>query len=219
MPREIKVVLFDLGGVLVELTGVPVMLDWAQETMTPEQLGVKWLSSPTVRAFETGRMSSDEFAEKLVVEMAFSVSTDEFIAAFTYWPKGLYPGVIELLQRIPPKYMLATLSNTNALHWSRAMSEMKLLDYFQYHFPSHLLGVLKPDPEVFEHVIDHLSCEPASVLFIDDNLLNVNAARAIGICAQEAKGVTGAEQVLIEYGVISELVKGPLCQRKVSYSL
>lgn len=202
MSREIHVVLFDLGGVLVELAGVPVMLDWTKETMTPEQLWGKWLSSPTVRAFETGRMGSDEFAEKLVLEMSLPVSPAEFIDAFTYWPRGLYPGVPALIQRIPAAYTLAILSNTNALHWSRVMNEMQLLDCFQHHFASHLLGMLKPDSEVFEHVIDYLKCEPASVLFMDDNRLNVDAARSVGMCAQETKGVSGAEQVLLEYGVI-----------------
>jgi putative hydrolase of the HAD superfamily len=62
--------------------------------------------------------------------------------------------------------------------------------------------MLKPDQEVFEHVITNLNCAPASVLFIDDNLLNVNAAKAAGMQAQEAKGVQAAERVLMAYGVI-----------------
>jgi hypothetical protein len=57
--RPIRVILFDLGGVLVELTGVSTLLSWTESLITPEIVWKTWLSSPAVRQFETGRLKAE----------------------------------------------------------------------------------------------------------------------------------------------------------------
>lgn len=66
------------------------------------------------------------------------------------------------------------------------------------HFPSHILGMLKPDPEVFEHVVQSLACKPASILFLDDNTINVTGARKIGMAAYQVKGPEDVKKVFQE---------------------
>ncbi len=198
----IRVVLFDLGGVLVELSGVAALLGWMNNKLSPEELFAVWLRSPAVRAFERGQSTPELFAERLVEEISLPVTAQQFLTDFTGWPKALLPGALELVQRVSPSYVRATLSNTNMLHWSRLMDEMKLADAFDHHFASHLTGKIKPDEEAFQQVVDELECEPSSIFFIDDNLLNVEAAARVGIQAVQVKGVEGAEQALIEAGVI-----------------
>ncbi len=87
MANRIEVVLFDLGGVLIELSDVSTMMRWAKDTETTEQLWTQWLTSPTVRAFETGDIGPRDFAEQLIEEMALPVQPEMFIEAFTNWPK------------------------------------------------------------------------------------------------------------------------------------
>jgi glucose-1-phosphatase len=69
-------------------------------------------------------------------------------------------------------------------------------------FSSHLTGKIKPDPEAFEHVVDMLGCEPPEVLFLDDNLPNVEAARLIGMQAQRVRGVEESRAVLETAGIL-----------------
>ena len=202
MVNRIQVILFDLGGVLIELTGLPTMLSWTKNAKTPEQLWVQWLTSPAVRAFETGRIGPRDFAEQLIEEMALPVHPEAFIEAFTAWPKGLFPGAMALVERIPSHYTRAALSNSNALHWPRLLHDMGLDGVFEHMFASHLIGKLKPDPEVFEHVMETLDCEPSAVLFLDDNRLNVEAARAAGMQAVEVAGLQQAEQTLTVFQII-----------------
>jgi HAD superfamily hydrolase (TIGR01493 family) len=202
MANQIQVVLFDLGGVLIELAGVPTMLSWTQDAETPEKLWAQWLASPAVRAFETGRIGPEDFAEQLIKEMALPVQPEAFIEAFTDWPKGLFPGATALVERIPSHYTRAALSNSNALHWPRIMHDMGLDGVFEHTFASHLMGKLKPDPEVFEHVMETLDCDPAAVFFMDDNRLNVEAAQAFGMLAVEVAGLQGAEQALTAFQII-----------------
>jgi hypothetical protein len=53
--KEIRVVLFDVGGVLVELSGLAILLSWLWHRAA-EQVRTLWLTSPIVRSFETARM-------------------------------------------------------------------------------------------------------------------------------------------------------------------
>ncbi|MBK7792074.1 MAG: hypothetical protein IPJ62_05830 [Betaproteobacteria bacterium] len=55
----------------------------------------------------------------MVREFALPVTPADFLAAFAHWPRSLYPGVPELLAALAPRYRLASVSNTNALHWDR----------------------------------------------------------------------------------------------------
>jgi putative hydrolase of the HAD superfamily len=195
--------MFDLGGVLIEFTGVPTLLRWLGGRVSPEQMWPLWLGSPVVRDFEAGRVEPDVFADRLIADLGLPVDRAEFLDEFARWPTGLYAGAAELIARIPASYVRATLSNTNVVHWPRITGEMRLGELFDHHFPSHLTGRLKPDREVFTHVAEALGCAPSAILFLDDQPLNVEAARAAGLGAVQVSGVAGAEAALMAAGVIA----------------
>jgi glucose-1-phosphatase len=213
---QISAILFDLGGVLVELTGAPILLSWIGNRMTPEDLWSMWLSSPVVRSFETGQSDPEVFANELIKEMTLPVSAEEFLREFTSWPKDLFPGALQLVRRIPRNYLRATLSNTNAMRWPRLMGEMRLGDVFDYHFASHLIGRIKPDEDAFQYVdedafqyvIETLGRRAREILFLDDNKLNVEAAKRIGMKAVQVRGAEEAGEILSELRVIKELCEG-----------
>ena len=198
-------VLFDLGGVLVETAGVPTMLGWLANRVSSEELWKMWLESPAVRAFETGLTDADSFAGELIAEMALPVRQEKLIEEFTLWPRGLFPGALELISQIPPQYTRATLSNSNAIHWPRLMEELRLAKAFDQHFASHLIGKIKPDEEVFHHVTYALQCGAEEILFLDDNKLNVEAAAGVGMKAIRVRGVAAAERALRDAGVIENI--------------
>ena len=203
----IDIILFDLGGVLVELSGIPTMLEWTRNKYNVEELGEIWLQSPSVRSFETGRSTPDRFAKDVITEMDLPVTKDEFIQRFTHWPMGLFPGVPELLDRLKPDYRLACFSNSNSLHWPVLMDDMALKAKFNNRFGSHLIGKVKPDKEAFAYVINQLKCKPSSILFLDDNILNVQSAKEIGMVAYCVKGPGEIERVLEKTGIsISKVI-------------
>ena len=201
-PRQIQVILFDLGGVLVELTGMPTMLGWLGGRITADELWTRWLNSPTVRDFERGRVSPELFADQIVREMSLPVAAEEFLITFTGWITGLYPGALELVNSLPAEITRATLANTCVLHWPRLMNNLALERHFHHHFPSHLTGRIKPDKEAFQHVLETLGCRPGAALFLDDNKLNVETATSMGIHAACVKGPVEARQALAEAGIL-----------------
>lgn len=200
--EKIDVVLFDGGGVLVELQGIPTMLGWLDNKTSVEELWKLWLTSPVVRRFETGRATPDEFAHEIIHEMSLPVSPQEFISRFQSWLTGLYPDALEMVCSVPERFTRATLCNTNVLHWPRLMAEFHLEKHFQHHFPSHLTGKIKPDREAFENVLGNLGCQAGAVLFLDDNILNVEAARSVGLHAAQVRGPAEARQALVAAGIV-----------------
>jgi len=201
---RIGVLLFDVGGVLVQLSGIETMLDWLGNSMTAEELWARWLRSASVRQFETGQTQASEFAVSVTREFGLDIEPAQFLKSFEGWPLGLYPGVMDMLARIPGRYRRALLSNSNALHWPRLMKDMGLEVAFEHRFVSHLTGKIKPDSAAFEDVVNSLGCSPQHVLFIDDNMLNVEAAKTFGMQAARAVGPLEAQRVLTEFGIINE---------------
>jgi HAD superfamily hydrolase (TIGR01509 family) len=201
-PVDVRVLLFDVGGVLVQLSGVDTMLEWMGNVVTADELWPMWLQSASVRKFETGQIDAHEFADRVISEFGLAVEPQRFLESFTGWPTGLYPGTMEMLERIPRSYRRALLSNSNALHWPKVLNDMGLGLAFDSHFVSHLTGRIKPDSDAFEHVVDSLGCLPGEVLFLDDNSLNVEAARGMGMHAIRVLGASEALRALTDLGII-----------------
>ena len=65
------------------------------------------------------------------------------------------------------------------------------------------LGMVKPDREIFDHVVADLGIAGSAVLFLDDNQLNVAAARKAGLNAELAKGIEAAREALVSYRLIA----------------
>lgn len=195
-------VLFDLGGVLVELGGVRDFGDMINEP-DDSRVWSRWLESGWVRRYERGRCSTEDFARGLVGEFGLSCSEGEFLERFRAWPRGLIGGARELVEAVASRVAVACLSNTNELHWRHQADAWRLAELFPTRFLSHELGLIKPDREIFEHVVGALALPAEAVLFLDDNQLNVDAARAAGLRAERVQGPAAARAQLGRHGVLA----------------
>jgi len=196
MTARIEALLFDLGGVFIEVVGAERMVQWCPALKDTDELWRRWLGSPAVRAYESGRATRAQFAQSVIDEFALPVDSAAFLDEFAWWPRRLYDDSLTLLQSLKPRYRLASLSNTNELHWARFEREWQLPSHFHANFPSYAVGRLKPDADYFEHVLETLDVAPERALFIDDNALNVEAAARLGINARKAIGPTGVRAAL-----------------------
>jgi FMN phosphatase YigB (HAD superfamily) len=201
MSGDIEIVLFDLGGVLIDFGGVDPMKALAG-IESDDELWQRWLTCRWVRSFERGECSAEHFAAGVVDDWELPIEPTAFLTAFESWPGGVLPGADELLERVQRTTPAGCLSNTNSLHWEHNFGRWPLLDAFDYRFLSFELGVLKPDLDLFERVAELLPSPAAKVLFIDDNLLNVEGAITAGFQAAHARGVAEAEHALVAAGVV-----------------
>ena len=96
----------------------------------------------------------------------------------------------------------AVLSNTNVVHWEQENRDWDLEGLVDEHFLSFRTGRLKPDADAYEEVCERMGVAPAAVLFLDDNLPNVEGARAVGMAAEHVVGFGAARRVLRERGLL-----------------
>jgi putative hydrolase of the HAD superfamily len=201
--EQIEVVLFDIGGVLARFAGLEVLRELTDSDSELE-VAARWLRSPVVRRFESGGCSNEEFAAGVVEEWDLPYTASEFLEIFPTWLDDPFAGAEEMIRQTAARVGVGCLSNTNALQWHGMISKWPLSDLFEerFRFLSFDLAAVKPDPEIYELVIERLPAPPAHVLFLDDNPLNVEAAHAAGLRAEQAIAVDGAREVLARYGLL-----------------
>jgi putative hydrolase of the HAD superfamily len=197
----IDVVLFDLGGVLVELGGIGAMGELSG-IADEEELWRRWLGCPWVREFERGGCSPEAFAAGVVEDWGLPLSPAEFLSSFATWIVGPYPGAVELATEVQARVPIGLLSNTNALHWAEHGAALGFVDAFDHRFLSFELGVLKPDRALFDRIAGLLPSARERVLLLDDNQINVDGARAAGFRAERTVGPQAARAALVEAGVL-----------------
>ncbi len=197
-----RCVLFDLGGVLVRLQAVGPMSQLVGSSSDAE-FWCRWLASRWVRDFERGRCSSSEFAAGIAAEWGMTASADSFLEAFENWPEALYDGALALVADVRRAVPVGCLSNSNPLHWNRFASLWHLDRLFDVRFLSHEMGLVKPDRELFEHVVGRLEAPPESIVFLDDNQANVTGAQEAGLTAVKVSGPSEARRELEKLGILS----------------
>ena len=196
--EEVKVVLLDLGGVLMRLHDP---LDTFGIELHDDEFLEKWLLSTAVRKLERGDISAEHFAIEIVDEFALTYAPQEFLQRFNRWPDAFFNGIPDLLKAIAQNYHVALLSNTNAIHWERDDIAGQLEPLIDSLFLSYRTGLVKPESAAFEHVLDTLDVTAAQVLFLDDNVLNIDAANRCGMQAQLTRGFDSLVKNLNRAGV------------------
>ncbi|MCL2377367.1 MAG: HAD family phosphatase [Defluviitaleaceae bacterium] len=176
---SIKVILFDIGGVLVELAVTKKLSELIKDEITLERYAI----SKYIRLYESGQCDTKEFAGGLIEELGLAITPENFIDDFSSFVKGFFPGAPELLRHLKPKYTLACLSNTNAIHWDGLRERISIDGYFHHVFLSYEIGKLKPQLDFYTYAIDRLGCVPQEIAFFDDSEANVKAGVAAGMNA------------------------------------
>lgn len=128
--------------------------------------------------------------EKL--DAVFAEAFDAFASARCW---RLHEGAEDLLASLKQRgYKLALLSNSDK-RFRRVFSELGISSYFSYIFLSGELGYEKPDPRLFDRVLQTLGVSPEEVLHVGDNArLDGEGARQAGwnaaILGQEISSLT-----------------------------
>jgi len=193
----VEVLLFDLGGVLVEFSGVRDVAPLLRVEATESEILERWNCCPHTKAFGLGLLSREDFAEHFVRDWGVDLPPEDFVQAFRSWSKTLLPGAEELLASLRPRFRLAALSNSNELHWERNVNDLGVNDLFDVAISSHQVGFCKPDPRIYEVALGRLDVSPDAVMFFDDVHANVVAASRLGMRAFQVNGVEGVRERLI----------------------
>ena len=171
---------------------------YLREAQSYEDMRNRWLLSPSIKKFETGKSDTTEFASDFINEWTLTIPPSQFIDEFSIWLQGPYDGALDLLDSLKKDYVLACLTNSNELHWDRIKESSGFGSCLHHLYSSHEIGVAKPDIAAFEYVISNLGVKPKSVVFFDDNQMNIDAAKGLGIESHKVCGFTELNQKLKE---------------------
>jgi glucose-1-phosphatase len=186
---KIENIIFDLGGVLLDI-------DFSRTARAFEALGFTNIeqqfnfhnSIGLFNRMETGQLSNETFLDALAAEAPQPVSSLALSQAWNAILIGFRKSSILHLSELATRYRLFLLSNTNRLHYdtfsalfTRDTGLQKLEDCFTHAWFSHDLGMRKPDPAIYQKVIQLGRLEASATLFIDDSLANVEGARSVGL--------------------------------------
>ncbi|HYO79234.1 MAG TPA: HAD family phosphatase [Thermoanaerobaculia bacterium] len=194
--------LFDLGNTLIKLAYERVLENICRDSSVKRDELIDILESAGgYRDMERGAVTFWEFYEMLCEKSGYRGSIRDFHAVWSDFFDGPILGMEELLERIRERYRVAFLSNSNEVHAELIPKKFATLfqkdDRFVF---SHRFKVAKPDPEIYRRALEVLGAPAAQVVFIDDLLENVTAARSIGMQAfQFIDTVTLVRQLEAEY--------------------
>ena len=190
MEKNIKNIVFDLGGVLVDLDFKAAIngLQQAGFANVKEQL-YALDQGGIFQKFELGEMTADEFRTAIRENSTVTLTDEEVDNLWNLMLLEIPREKLELILELRGKYMVYLLSNTNSIHWDYVCKNafnyrgFRVEDYFEETFLSYEMHLAKPDKAIFEKVLSEANLLPEETLFIDDSEANCKAAQEVGIHA------------------------------------
>ncbi|MBX7126530.1 MAG: HAD family phosphatase [Cyclobacteriaceae bacterium] len=186
----IKNVIFDLGGVLLNLSVPATLQAFAGISGKPLEEVKAAVSRPEFLDYEKGLISDAEFRTAVRDHLQTDASDDVIDSAWNAMLGDIPRARLALLEQLKTDYRTFLLSNTNGIHvqafTARLHQDHKVssLDhYFEKVYYSHVMKLRKPDVVIYEAVLSDSGLHAEESLFLDDNLHNIEGAREAGLNA------------------------------------
>ena len=183
-PGAITAITFDLGNVLIRVDHLRFCRRLAALTaLSPQEVYAQVFESSLEPGYDTGRITSRQFYQRVTAHFGVALPYSRFC---DLWCDIFDPvdGMLELVQRLAPRFPLFLLSNTNSLHFDYLRERFAaLLQPFQAFVLSYQVGSRKPEPAIYQALIRQAMRPPEEILFLDDKVSFVDAARGQGLAA------------------------------------
>ncbi len=180
----VRAIAFDLGNVLIKVDHDRFCHRLAAAAgVSPEEIAAAVFSSSLEPDYDTGRLSSQDFYEALKARFRLALPYLQFC---DFWCDIFAPlePMEEMVQHLAGRFPLFLLSNTNALHFDYIRARFaSILQYFQGFTLSYRVGSRKPEPGIYRALLRQVGRPPEEVLYLDDKLPFVEAARSQGLVA------------------------------------
>lgn len=188
-PSGIKNIIFDLGGVIINLSVEKTHQAFAALSGKPiEEIKSIVHHGAFFHQYEKGLIDDTDFRYHLRESLNMIVGDNELDQAWNAMLLDIPMDRIHLLQQLKPKFNLFLLSNTNNIHLQCFNSKVQQLtglaaidEYFHAAYYSHLIKMSKPDVEIYEYVLQSNNLVAHETIFLDDNKDNLVGANKAGI--------------------------------------
>jgi FMN phosphatase YigB (HAD superfamily) len=183
-----KNVIFDLGGVLLNLDIERTLEAYRQMGLhNIEEMFRLGHATSFFKQYETGAISDAAFIESIEKLPENTGTQQQIVEAWNAMLLDFPAERVEWLRVLKTRYRLFLFSNTNSIHLNSFQQSFydshgfMMDELFEKAYYSHRERLRKPEPAAYELVLNANSLLPGETVFIDDALVNVEAANALGI--------------------------------------
>lgn len=176
-----KNIIFDFGNVLVQ---------WHPEQVYGEYFGDEakawWFLRHVVDMDWRQRIDAGESQDACIRELQerqpeYREAIELYRSKWREMLTGEVPGMRQLLSEVQQKYEVYGLTNWSMETFPEAREHFGILQMIDRYVVSGAEHLVKPDPRLFQVLLDRYSLRAEDCTFVDDNPVNVNTARAMGM--------------------------------------
>ncbi len=177
----IKLILFDLGVVVVKIQNAPYYAYLSEVSGIPQK-EVQFIVRSDTMQFERGSISFKQFINYVANDLGINKRNVSWMDYYKLMAR-LDNNTVEIISKLKWNYKVAFLSNVDAhrYHYSMKHFMKKIVPLFDYKFASCDLKAIKPSATIYLKVLRKLRMKPEEILFIDNDIRNIEGSRRLGI--------------------------------------
>jgi HAD superfamily hydrolase (TIGR01509 family) len=203
-PRNLRAIVFDIGGVLVRIDVGRAMADLAAGlSLSPSELWTAIQNDPRWPDWQEGRISPRDWYLHLTRRLGATLTFEQFTAA---WNRTLDFEPVQddaLFETLSKTYRLALLSNTDPIHVAQLESTYGFVRFFpaSARIYSCVVGASKPSPLLYLEALRACKVQASEAAYVDDILPYVEAARNLGMAGIHYQSREALARELTQLGV------------------
>lgn len=203
LSAPLRAVVFDIGRVLIhwdmralfrKLIADPAELEWFCTTVVTEQWHFQ---------HDAGRPLAEMVAERSAEFPGYAAQIAAYATRFNETIPGPIEGTVALVEELDVRGVpLFAITNFGAELWQDFRPTLPVLDRFRDIVVSGVEKLVKPDPAIYALAERRFGLPGGAMLFVDDNIANVEAARAAGWQAHHFTDPARLERDLVARGLL-----------------
>jgi epoxide hydrolase-like predicted phosphatase len=177
----LKAAIFDWGGVLMRTVDASGRRKWEQKLGLPLHAVDRVVhGSRSWKQAQSGRLSDAEYWADVASQLGLDADALREFRHDYFRGDELDQNMIRFIAGLRPRFKTALLSNASP-ELSDLLEELNVTQLFDVIVISGLVGVQKPDPEIYRITLERLGLAPEETIFVDDFVENIDAASAVGM--------------------------------------
>ncbi len=178
---DLKLVVFDIGGVVIEICHTWTQAREVAGFSGPEPKLDRLSHSPFLDAYQQDDLTLEEYCQALAENIG--VTPEQALEVHKGILMREYDGLLEIVTKLKEHGIkTACLSNTAEIHWQEMHrgDRFPAFQLFDIKMASHRERINKPDPAIFHSMEEKAGVSSEQILFFEDTVRNVEGARAVG---------------------------------------
>ncbi len=203
VPESVELLLFDLGGVVIDVDFGRCQARWAESAGYPlDIIRSRFSFDSAYEDHERGLIDAAGYFASLRRRLVVKLSDEELLDGWLDIHVGFIAEMGPLLAAASARFPLYAFTNSNPSHQAHCSKRFaRQLDVFTTTFVSSDLGLRKPDREAFEAVATAIGVHPSGILFFDDGRENVAGALEAGLQAVHVTSTGSVRSALLQLGI------------------